>query len=124
MRKFILILLGTIFLLLGIIGILVPGLPTTPFLLLTAALYFKSSQKLYNRLINNPYIGDYIKKYYAQKGMTLVQKISSISVMWFMIFLSYFYFIESACINLIVAFLGITGTVVMGFIVPTVKKHE
>ena len=122
MRKFILIFWGTISLILGIIGIVVPGLPTTPFLLLTAALYLKGSERLYNRLINNRYLGGYIKNYYEQKGMTLIQKISSISVMWFMIFLSCYAFIELKSIQFVVVFLGITGTIVMGLVVPTANK--
>lgn len=124
MRKFILIFWGTISLILGIIGILVPGLPTTPFLLLTAALYLKGSERLYNRLINNPYLGGYIKNYYEQKGMTLIQKISSISVMWIMILLSCFAFIELRSIQLVIGFIGVTGTVVMTFFVPTAKKDQ
>ncbi|MFW6020315.1 MAG: YbaN family protein [Bacteroidales bacterium] len=124
MRKFILIFWGTISLILGIIGILVPGLPTTPFLLLTAALYLKGSERLYNRLINNRYLGGYIKNYYEQKGMTLIQKISSISVMWIMILLSCYAFIELKSIQLVIGFLGITGTVVMTFFVPTAKKDH
>ena len=61
--KVLLIILGTIFLGLGILGIFIPGLPTTPFLLLTAALYLRSSQRLYQKLISNKILGKYIQNY-------------------------------------------------------------
>ena len=63
MIKFLLIFLGTISLILGITGIFVPGMPTTPFLLLTAGCYVKSSDKLYNYLIKNKLIGTYISDF-------------------------------------------------------------
>ncbi len=60
--KSILILLGTLSLCIGVIGIVVPGLPTTPFLLLTAGLYIKSSDKLYTKLISNRLVGSLYPK--------------------------------------------------------------
>ena len=66
MIKTILIILGTVSLILGVTGIFIPGLPTTPFLLLTAGLYLRSSKKLYKRLISNQYIGCYIDNYYSK----------------------------------------------------------
>ena len=66
--------LGTLSLALGILGIFLPLLPTTPFLLLTAALYFKSSPRLYNWLLNHKHLGPYIRNFRA--------KIISISLMW------------------------------------------
>ena len=55
--------LGTLSLALGILGIFLPLLPTTPFLLLTAALYFKSSPRLYNWLLNQKHLGPYIRNF-------------------------------------------------------------
>lgn len=69
--KSIFILLGTLSLFVGVIGIVVPGLPTTPFLLLTAGLYLKSSDKLYAKLIVNRFVGSYIIKFNQRKGMSI-----------------------------------------------------
>lgn len=122
MRNALLVTLGTVALALGITGIILPGLPTTPFLLLTAWLYLKSSERLYNKLITNKYVGKYIRDYYSQNGMTLTQKVSAISLMWFMIFISCTYFIPDKTVSALVITLGGIGTVVMGVVVPTAKK--
>ena len=52
--------IGSIFVGLAIIGIFLPGLPTTPFLIVAAYFYIRSSNKLYNWLINNKFLGIYI----------------------------------------------------------------
>ncbi|MDR2840025.1 MAG: YbaN family protein, partial [Paludibacter sp.] len=57
--KLLFIILGLISLALGIIGIFLPLLPTTPFLLLSAALFARGSQRLYNWLINHRVLGSY-----------------------------------------------------------------
>ena len=67
----------TISLALGILGIFLPLLPTTPFLLLTAALYFKGSFRLYNWLLNHRYFGPYIRNYRENKAIPLRAKIVS-----------------------------------------------
>ncbi len=74
--------LGTISLVLGILGIFLPLLPTTPFLLLTAALYFKSSSRLYKWLLNQKHLGPYIRNFRENKTIPLRAKILSISLMW------------------------------------------
>jgi len=80
--KILYIILGTISLALGIIGIFVPLLPTTPFLLLTAALYFKSSPRLYNWLLSHKHLGPYIRNFRENKSIPLQAKIISISLLW------------------------------------------
>ena len=71
--KVLYILFGTLSLALGIIGIFLPLLPTTPFLLLTAALYVRSSPRLYNRLLHHKYLGS---------SIPLRAKIISVSLIW------------------------------------------
>lgn len=117
--KPIMIIVGTLSLCLGIIGIAVPGLPTTPFLLLSAGLYLRSSDRLYQKLISSKYVGPYITRYQVNKGLTKRDKISAIIVMWFMIALSCLLFISSMKVKIIVVLVGITGTVVMGWLIPT-----
>ena len=80
--KTICIILGTISLGLGILGIFLPLLPTTPFLLLTAALYFKGSPRLYQWLLNHKYFGTYIRNFRETKAIPLRDKIISLLLMW------------------------------------------
>jgi uncharacterized protein len=124
LKKIILIILGSISLVIGVIGIFVPGLPTTVFLLITAALYMRSSDKLYQKLLANKILGPYITDFQVNKGMTRRTKLHAIGTMWFMIAVSSFFLIEPLNIKLIVITLGIIGTIVMGFIVRTIDKKE
>ena len=80
--KYILIILGSICLALGVIGIFLPLLPTTPFLLLAAALYVRSSEKLYQWLIHQKYLGTYIRNFREHRALPLRAKVISISMVW------------------------------------------
>src|SRR4030042_84962 len=81
---------GTLCIVLGAIGIVVPILPTTPFLLLAAACYLRSSQKFYNWLLNSRILGFYIRNYMNGKGLPVRAKIVTISLLWVTILLSLF----------------------------------
>lgn len=120
--KLIYIFLGTISLGLGFAGIFVPGLPTTPFLILTAGLYLRSSDRLYQKVINNRYVGNYIADYQINKSLPLKTKLYSIGMMWIMIFISGYFFISRLWIQILLAILGVIGTIVMGFIIKTRGK--
>jgi len=124
MLKIIFIILGTLSLAIGCIGIFVPGLPTTPFVLLTAALYIKSSDRMYNWVIESRIFGKYIKNYQARKGMEISTKLYSIALMWIMIFISTYFFIDNRIVDWIVVAAGILGTITVGFIVPTAAKDK
>lgn len=82
MKKLFLIIVGSISLALGVIGIVLPLIPTTPLLLLAAACYVRSSYKLYIWLINNKHFGHYIQNYREGKGIPLKAKIIGISLIW------------------------------------------
>jgi len=61
--------LGTLFLLLGLFGLFLPVLPTTPFLLLAAACYARSSRRIFNWLLNNPSFGPLIREWREHRAM-------------------------------------------------------
>ncbi len=117
MRNYILIFFGCVSLLLGLVGIFVPVLPTTPFLLLAAALFVRSSGRLYDWLLSNRLLGAYIRNYRERGGMTLRQKACAIALMWAMIALS----AVLVGFNAYVIALGAAGTVVMGLIIKTAR---
>ncbi len=119
--KILYIFLGSLTLVIAVFGVVIPGLPVTPFLLLTAWFYVRSSEKLFKLLINNKFLGRYILKFKKDKGMSRRTKIYSISLMWFMILASTIFFIESLIVRIVVIGAGIAGTIVMGFIIKTVK---
>jgi hypothetical protein len=73
---------GVICMVLGAIGIVLPILPTTPFLLASAACFCKSSPRMYKWLLNNKWFGEYIRNYKEGRGLTLKTKITALSVLW------------------------------------------
>ena len=81
-KKWILLLLGIFLLILATIGIFIPLLPTTPLLLLSAACFIRSSDRLYNWLINQRLFGKYIQNYREHKAVSLRTKIVGILFLW------------------------------------------
>ena len=79
---------GTITLILGIIGIFLPILPTTPFLLLSAAAYAKSSSKFHYWLLHNKILGSYIRNFREGLGMPIKVKAFTLSFLWIMIIIA------------------------------------
>ena len=80
--KYLLSALGMVSLALGVMGVFLPVLPTTPFLLLSAALFFRSSPRLYDWLLSHPRLGVYIKNFREYKAIPLRVKIVSVSLVW------------------------------------------
>ena len=80
--RYILTLLGLVSLGLGILGIFLPVLPTTPLLLLAAALFLRSNRKLYDWLLNHPRLGPYIRNFMEYKAIPLKVKIIAVSMIW------------------------------------------
>ena len=81
MRIF-LIIVGSVSLVLGILGTFLPMLPTTPFLLLSAAAWVKASPSLYEWLINHRVFGEYIRNFRESRAIPLRVKFFSVSVVW------------------------------------------
>ena len=73
---------GSICVALGVIGMVLPLLPTTPFLLAAAACYYKSSEKMHKWLLTNNLFGEYIRNYTEGKGLTKKTKITALTVLW------------------------------------------
>jgi uncharacterized membrane protein YbaN (DUF454 family) len=82
LRKWILVTLGVTAVGLGVIGVFVPLLPTTPFLLLAAACFVRSSERLYSWLIHHRWFGDYIRHYREHRAIPLRAKIVTTALLW------------------------------------------
>lgn len=108
--RFILIGLGFIFVGLGILGAFLPILPTTPFLLLAAACFARSSKKFYNWLLNHKFLGSYIKNYREQRAITLRGKIISLSVLWLVMGYTAFFAISNIFVSIIIILIGLGVT--------------
>ena len=76
------ILFGWAMLVLGVVGIFVPLLPTTPFLLLAAWAFCRSSPRLYDRLLAHPCLGAYVRNFREYRAIPLHAKIISVTLIW------------------------------------------
>lgn len=94
------IVLGWVCVILAILGVFLPLLPTTPFLLLAAFCFSRSSKRFHEWLINHPWFGDYIRNFQEGRGMTMRSKIWSISLIWLSIGSSAFFFVSSTLLQL------------------------
>lgn len=80
--KYLYVFIGSLSLALGVLGIFLPVLPTTPFLLLSATLYLRSSQRLYGWLMSHRRLGPYIRNFQEHKAIPLRVKAVSVSMVW------------------------------------------
>ncbi len=101
LKKLFLIAAGTISVGLGLMGIFLPVLPTTPFLLLAAACYVHSSPKFYRWLVTNKLFGKYISNYQEKKAIPLKVKITALILLWTTILLSVFLVFDHWSIRLL-----------------------
>ena len=113
--------LGCLFVGLGAIGAVVPGMPTTVFLVLAAACFIRSSQRLYDWLISNKTFGPYLKDYREGKGIPLRAKVLALSMIVIFVSFAVFYAIEVTQIKILVGFIGLIGFLFVFFKVPAAK---
>jgi len=107
LKKYIYITLGFFFVGLGVLGIFVPLLPTTVFLLIAAYLFAKSSDKYYNWLITSKYFGKFIRDYREGKGVPLKVKTISLTALWVTILFSVFFVVKVLWLKLLLIAIAI-----------------
>ena len=105
-----LIVAGTFFLGLGILGIILPILPTTPFFLLSAACYSRGSERFYKWLMGNRWFGKYISNYRTGKGISVKIKIVSIIMLWITISFSIVFIVTHPILRFILFIIAILVT--------------
>jgi uncharacterized protein len=120
-KKILLISAGSFLVGVGIAGIFIPILPTTPFLLLAAALYARSSQKFYSWLINNRILGRYIKDYREGRGIPVKVKIIAITLLWATISCSAYFATDILWVRIILVTVAIGVSVHIIRIMPRDK---
>jgi uncharacterized membrane protein YbaN (DUF454 family) len=105
----------------GILGILLPLLPTTPFLLLAAACYAKGSKRFYNWLLNNKFFGKYIINYREGRGIPIKSKIATIILLWLTISYSVIFVVTIFIVQLLLILIAI-GVTYHILTIKTLKK--
>lgn len=103
---------GSIAVLLAVLGVFLPLLPTTPFLLLASACYFRSSPRMYRWLMSNRILGDYLLNFQSGKGIPLRAKIVSVLLIWASLSFS-IYKMDAIAVKLILAAIGIALSIAM-----------
>jgi len=119
--RILLITAGTISVGLGILGIFIPVLPTTPFLLLAAVCYARSSQRFYDWLLNNRWFGNYIRNYLQGRGVPLRVKVLTIALLWITIGCSVAFAVHIFLVRLILILIAI-GVSIHVLSLRTLKK--
>ncbi|MBM3436449.1 MAG: DUF454 domain-containing protein [Bacteroidetes bacterium] len=85
----------------GFVGIFVPVLPTTAFLLLAAWCFARSSERFYNRLLGNRLFGKYLTFHLEGKGIPVKTKVISLMLLWITIISSVVFFVENIYIDVL-----------------------
>ena len=123
MARYLFVVLGSLFVGLGVLGILLPGLPTTPFLLLAAACYVRGSKRLHNWLLGHRLCGRFIRDFQQNRALPLRTKILALLLMWTMILISALLLVKTLVVSIVILSVGIIGSVVM-IAIPTSKNSE
>jgi len=118
--RYCLIIIGWTSVVLGVVGIFLPLLPTTPFLLLAVSCFAKSSKRFHDWLLNQPQLGPYIHLYLDGKGIPVKAKAYILIMLWFTISTSALFFVDPVAIKL--SLLGIASAVSIYIIrMPTLE---
>lgn len=109
--KLLLIVCGSLAVALGVIGIFVPLMPTTVFLLLAAACYARSSDRFYRKLVNSRWLGGYIRSSREGAGMSRRQKVFTLALLWLGIGASAIWSVDAWWIRVLLLLIAISVTV-------------
>jgi len=93
-KRVIYLVIGTLALFLGALGIFLPVLPTTPFVILAAACYLRSSKRMHAWILQSRLFGETIENFQAGRGLKRDTKIRALVLMWATISISAFFFVD------------------------------
>ena len=111
MKKVLFISIAITCVILGAIGVVVPVLPTTPFLLLAAFLFARSSPKMHKLLLENRVFGKYLSNYFNNKPIPIKQKVISIFFVWLGLGLTFYFADLRRWVIVLLIFIGIAVSV-------------
>ena len=104
-----LIVAGSVSLGLAVLGIFLPLLPATPFLLLASACYLRGSERLHRRLMTSRFFGSYIRNIQQRRGIPVRAKVVTLAVLWLSLLVSA-YRLDSLPLSLLLLGVGATST--------------
>ncbi len=111
LMRLVLIACGTLCVALGVLGIFLPLLPTTVFLLLAAACYARSSERFYHRLLNHRWLGSYIRNHREGRGMRRRDKAVTLALLWIGIGATAIWSVEALWLRALLAVIALSVTV-------------
>jgi uncharacterized membrane protein YbaN (DUF454 family) len=121
--RWLLIALGMVSLATGVIGIFLPLIPTTGPLLLAAVCFDRSSPRFHSWLMNNRYLGGYIRNYQEGRGLPMMQKVCTIGLLWSTITLSIVFAVSALWGRLLLGAIAVAVTVHI-VTLPTYRATE
>jgi|TARA_B110000238_G_scaffold188341_1_gene219273 uncharacterized membrane protein YbaN (DUF454 family) len=122
-KLYFLICTGWLSIILGVIGIIMPLLPTTPFILLAAGCFAKSSPKFHQWLVGHAFFGPFISNYNSDSGIPKNVKIKAIIFIWITLSISIL-LIKISWLRLIIFLLGLIITTILWRTPTTLKPSE
>lgn len=99
--RYLLLGLGWLFLGLGVIGLFVPVLPTAPFVLIAAACFMRSSERLHAWLVSHPQLGCHIEDYLAGRGLRRRTKVLALTMLWVSVLASAILFVPLLMVDVL-----------------------
>ncbi len=117
--RWLLSLIGTVALGLGLVGVLLPGLPTTPFILLAAACFARASPRLHQRMLSSAWIGPMLRDWENNRSLTRRVKSVALTMMVVMVAVSVWTFHGRVWLQAVLVLVGLLGVWVVGWRIPT-----
>jgi len=121
-KNYLLVIAGSISLGLGLIGVFIPVLPTTPFLLITAFCYARSSRRLYRWLMSHKVFGPYIYNYVKHHAVPKRTKIAALILLWLSLGLS-IYLIDHLHVRIVLLIVGLAVSIHL-ISLKTIKNNQ
>lgn len=123
MKKTLLMVIGTITLILGFIGVFLPVVPTTPFVLISLACFINTSEKMHRFVMTNKYLGPYAKAYASGEGIPQKAKLKAVFLIWLTIGFSVIFILDHLALRLM---LLLIATIVSTYIFtrPTAEEPK
>ncbi len=122
--RILLMILGTLAVIIAMIGVFVPVLPTTVFLLLAAAAYSRSSDRFYHWLLDNRIFGSYIRNYREGRGIMLRHKLLTMLLLWSMIGTSAYFIVDVFWVKLLLLAIAVGVSIHILSVKTTIEPQK